>query len=131
LSKEEIRALSRRAGLPTWDLPASPCLASRIQYGLPVTQGRLRQIESAEAGLRTLAQWQALRVRHHGDFVRVEVDREDLWRFVDAAFRARAIRILKDAGFARACLDLSGYRRGALNEPVESGELAESGEARR
>lgn len=131
LSKEEIRALSRRAGLPTWDLPASPCLASRIQYGLPVTQDRLRQIESAEAGLRSLAEWQALRVRHHGDFVRVEVDQMDVGRFADAEFRARAIRILKDAGFARACLDLSGYRRGALNELAERRKPAESREAGR
>lgn len=115
LTKEEIRALSRRAGLPTWDLPASPCLASRIQYGLPVTQGRLSRIEAAEAGLRSLGTWEALRVRHHGDFVRVEVGAADLERFAEPEFRERAARILKDVGFARACLDLSGYRRGGLN----------------
>jgi uncharacterized protein len=124
LTKREIRALSRRAGLPTWDLPASPCLASRIRYGLPVTQDRLRQIEAAEAGLRSLHQWGELRVRHHGDFVRVEVGQRDLERFADPGLRERATRILKDAGFARACLDLSGYRRGALNELARSEELA-------
>jgi len=124
LTKQEIRTLSRRAGLPTWDLPASPCLASRIQYGLPVTQDRLRQIEAAEAGLRSLHVWEALRVRHHGDFVRVEVGQDDLERFADPDLRARATRVLKDAGFARACLDLSGYRRGALNELASSQEDA-------
>ncbi len=124
LTKQEIRTLSKRAGLPTWDLPASPCLASRIQYGLPVTQDRLRQIEAAEAGLRSLHAWEALRVRHHGDFVRVEVGQDDLARFADPGMRAQAIRVLKGAGFARACLDLSGYRRGALNELADSRETA-------
>lgn len=125
LTKDEIRALSRRADLPTWDLPASPCLASRIQYGLPVTQGRLGQIEAAEAGLRSLGAWEALRVRYHGDFVRVEVALVDLERFAALEFRERVTRILKDAGFARACLDLNGYRRGALNEQAKAVELAQ------
>jgi uncharacterized protein len=127
LTKEEIRTLSRRAGLPTWDLPASPCLASRIQYGLPVTQDRLRQIEAAETGLRSLHAWEALRVRHHGDFVRLEVGQADLARFSDPDLRGRAIRVLKDAGFARACLDLKGYRRGALNELQRASERGGEG----
>jgi uncharacterized protein len=131
LTKDEIRALSRRAGLPTWDLPASPCLASRIPYGLPVTQERLRQVEAAEAGLRSLGAWEALRVRHHGDFVRLEVGHDDLARFADAEFRERTAKILKDAGFTRACLDLDGYRRGALNELAGLEGAAESREPRR
>jgi len=124
LTKEEIRALSRRADLPTWDLPASPCLASRIQHGLSVTQNRLGQIEAAEDGLRSLGTWEALRVRHHGDFVRLEVALVDLERFAVPEFCEHVTRILKDAGFARACLDLGGYRRGAWNERAESVELA-------
>jgi uncharacterized protein len=123
LTKEEIRTLSRRAGLPTWDLPASPCLASRLPYGLPVTRDRLSQIEAAEAGLRGLHSWRELRVRHQGDFVRLEVAETDLGRFADPEFRRRATRVLKEAGFARACLDLRGYRRGSLNEAVASARV--------
>ncbi len=116
LGKAEIRALSRAAGLPTWGLPASPCLSSRLVYGLEVTPRRLRQIEEAEARLKALAQWSALRVRHHGDLARLEVGGDDLARLADPALRRRVGDVLREVGFARACLDLEGYRRGALNE---------------
>ncbi len=118
LRKAEIRALSRRAGLPTWDLPASPCLASRIPYGLRVTRRRLRQIEEAEARLRSLRSWTALRVRHHGELARLEVDPGDLERLAEPALRREVAGALREAGFTRACLDLEGYRRGALNEAL-------------
>ncbi len=133
LSKDEIRALSRRAGLPTWDMPASPCLASRISYGTPVTPGRLRRIEEAESRLRSLGTWRELRVRHHGELARLEIDSGGLGGFVEPDLRARVIEALRDAGFSRACLDLSGYRRGALNETQGGGPRsvpgAESGRA--
>ncbi len=116
LTKAEIRALSRVAGLPTWDLPAAPCLASRLVYGLEVTPRRLRQIEEAETRLKTLARWSALRVRHHGELARLEVGAEDLAHLADSDLRRRVADALRDVGFARACLDLEGYRRGALNE---------------
>ncbi len=116
LRKEEIRALSRRAGLPTWDMPASPCLASRISYGTPVTPLRLRRIEEAESRLRALGGWRDLRVRHHGEFVRLEIDPSGLAGLVEPGLRSQVIEALRDAGFSRACLDLAGYRRGALNE---------------
>ncbi len=116
LTKAEIRALSRAAGLPTWELPASPCLASRLVYGLEVTPRRLGQIEEAEARLKALARWSALRVRHHGDLARLEVGGEDLLRLADPDLRRRVGDALRGVGFARACLDLEGYRRGALNE---------------
>ncbi len=116
LTKGDIRALSRAAGLPTWDLPAAPCLASRLVYGLEVTPRRLRQIEAAEARLKALACWSALRVRHHGDLARLEVGADDLARLADPELRRRVGDTLRDVGFARACLDLEGYRRGALNE---------------
>ncbi|MEE9133700.1 MAG: ATP-dependent sacrificial sulfur transferase LarE [Gemmatimonadota bacterium] len=121
LTKAEIRALSRRAALPTWEIPASPCLASRIPYGLQVTPERLRQIEEAEAGLRALHAWRDLRVRHHGELGRLEVAAEDMDRMADPAFREAAVAALKEAGFTRACLDLQGYRRGALNELIGLG----------
>jgi uncharacterized protein len=128
LRKEEIRALSRRAGLPTWDMPASPCLASRISYGTPVTPLRLRRIDAAESRLRSLGAWRELRVRHHGELARLEVDRGGLARLVEPGLRGRVVEALRDAGFSRACLDLDGYRRGALNEG--SGSVPQDGPAR-
>lgn len=120
LTKAEIRALSRAARLPTWEVPASPCLASRIAYGLKVTPRRLRQIEEAESRLRELHVWRDLRVRHHADWARVELPAEDLERLAEPDLRKRVIRALREAGFDRACLDLQGYRRGALNEALAS-----------
>lgn len=113
LGKAMIRAISRRMGLPTWDQPASPCLASRLTYGLRVTPERLAQVEEAESLLRAQG-LREFRVRHHGDAARVEVAPAEL----DAAGAvvsalAPAIRRL---GFRRVLLDVEGYRRGALNE---------------
>jgi uncharacterized protein len=121
LGKDEIRWLSRRAGLPTWDVPASPCLASRIPYGLGVTPARLRQIEEGEARLRALHPWHAVRVRHHGDVARLEIGEADLAAMGDPGIRRQVVGVLREAGFARACLDLCGYRRGALNEALGTG----------
>ena len=122
LTKAEIRILSREAGLPTWDLPASPCLASRIPYGTPVTAGRLRRVEEAEERLHAIHRWRDLRVRYHGDLARLEVPADDLPLFEDSEFRARVLAALRAAGFARACLDLTGYRRGALNRAMNQGD---------
>ena len=118
LTKVEIRALSRAEGLPTWDLPASPCLASRVPYGIEVTPERMRAIERAEEALRGLRAWRGLRVRHHGEFARLEVDPGDLPAFREPGLRRAAARAMLDAGFARVLLDLEGYRRGSLNEGV-------------
>lgn len=120
LSKEEIRALSREAGLPTWDLPASPCLASRIVYGLAVTPERLKEIERAEDALRAIAPWRHLRVRHHGECGRVEVDPGELGLFADRGVWRRAVEAMRNAGFTRVLLDLEGYRRGSLHEGIVS-----------
>jgi uncharacterized protein len=116
LTKAEIRALSRAEGLPTWDLPAAPCLASRVAYGVAVTPDRLRQVERAETAVAALARWRHLRVRHHGTFARVELDPDDLPALADPGLRARVAGAVLDAGFDRVLLDLEGYRRGALNE---------------
>ncbi len=118
LIKAEIRTLSKRAGLPTWDIPASPCLASRIAYGLEVTPGRLRAIEEAEERLRELHDWRELRVRDHGELARLEVAPQDIESLTNARLRTSVIQALKQAGFSRGALDLQGYRRGALNEPL-------------
>jgi pyridinium-3,5-biscarboxylic acid mononucleotide sulfurtransferase len=113
LTKREIRVLSRRAGLPTWDQPASPCLASRVAYGLAVTPERLAQIEKAETALRR-AGLRELRVRHHGDIARIEVAPGELDGAAEVV--AAEAHYLRALGFQRILLDVEGYRRGALNE---------------
>jgi len=119
MSKREVRALSRRAGLPTWDAPASPCLSSRIAYGTTVTIKRLREVETGEEIMRSLG-FREFRVRHHDELVRLEIAPAEL----DAALRrevadelARRFRAL---GFRYVALDLHGYRTGAMNEVLES-----------
>lgn len=113
LGKAEIRALSRRAGLPTWDQPASPCLASRLAYGVSVTPERLAQVERAEAALRARG-LREFRVRHHGDVARIEVAPAEL----DGAPVAiePELGLLRSLGFRRILLDVEGYRSGAMNE---------------
>ncbi|MDX1673793.1 MAG: ATP-dependent sacrificial sulfur transferase LarE [Longimicrobiales bacterium] len=113
LTKREVRALSRELGLPTWDQPASPCLASRLPYGLAVTPRRLRQVEGAEALLRARG-LRELRVRHHDTVARVEVAPPELDRAV-AVVAEEAARI-RALGFEAVVVDVQGYRRGALNE---------------
>lgn len=113
LTKSEIRLLSRERGLPTWDLPAAPCLSSRIPYGLAVTPRRLGQVEAAEAALRA-AGFDELRVRHHGDAARIEVAPAERARVLELG---RTLdRELRAVGFASVLLDVEGYRRGGLNE---------------
>lgn len=115
LTKSEIRALSRAADLPTWDQPASPCLSSRLPYGLTVTPRRLRQIEFAERVLREYG-FHEFRVRHHGDVARIETSPVERARAIALATELNdAVRAL---GFAAVVLDVEGYRRGALNEAL-------------
>lgn len=113
LSKAEIRALSREAGLPTWDRPASPCLASRIAYGIQVTPRRLAQVEQAESLVRDQG-FREVRVRHHGDVARIEVGPEELE--IAAGRLEPVVAQLRALGFSRVLLDVEGYRRGALHE---------------
>jgi uncharacterized protein len=120
LSKAEIRALSRAAGLPTADLPASACLASRLPYGTEVTPERLSQVERGEEALRALG-FRQLRVRHHGVLARVEIDPQELPRALDAEMARRISAALKPLGFRFVALDLDGYRTGALNEVLATG----------
>jgi uncharacterized protein len=115
LGKEDIRALSRAAGLPTADLPASACLASRLPYGTEVTRERLRQVEDGEARLRDLG-FRQVRLRHHGVLARVEIDPRELPRALDPAMAAAIVAAIKPLGFRWVSLDLEGYRTGSLNE---------------
>lgn len=115
LTKDEIRRISRRLGLPTWDQPASACLSSRIPYGDPVTVEKLRMIEQAEDVLHSLG-FRACRVRHHGEIARIELDAADLGRALDEKVRRAIVDDLKAIGFKYIGLDLQGYRTGSLNE---------------
>lgn len=119
LGKAEIRALSREAGLPTWEAPASPCLASRLPYGVAVTPRRLREVEEGEAALRALGVGGDLRVRHHAGVARVEISPEVVEAWADRpSVRAEVATRLRAAGFRRVVLDLEGYRTGSLNRAL-------------
>jgi uncharacterized protein len=115
LRKDEIRALSRQAGLPTWDEPASACLSSRIPYHSEVTVGKLRTIEQAEEAVRALG-FRLFRVRHHGEMARVEIARDEMPRALEPAVASAMVRALKALGYQYVTLDLQGYRTGSLNE---------------
>jgi len=117
LSKAEIRLLSRRAGLPTWDRPASACLASRLPYGTEVTPERLDLVERGEAALRALG-FRQFRVRLHDKLARVEISPDEMPRALSLEMAAAISDRLKAAGFAYVALDLEGYRQGALNETL-------------
>jgi pyridinium-3,5-biscarboxylic acid mononucleotide sulfurtransferase len=117
LTKQEIRELSRAMGLPTWDKPSSPCLASRIPYGTPVTLEILQRIDRSETFLRRLGAGQ-VRLRHHGDTARIEVMPEDMPRLLDDKTRSSLVAYLKSLGYRYVTLDLSGYRTGSLNDAM-------------
>jgi uncharacterized protein len=116
LTKADIRERSRARGLPTWQQPSSPCLSSRIPYGTPVTVGRLRRVETAEAALRALGISGDLRVRHFGARARVELSAGELaaWSAPDRLDRLRAAVI--DAGYTEVEVDPRGFRSGGMNE---------------
>jgi uncharacterized protein len=115
LRKVEIRELSRRVGLPTWDEPASACLSSRIPYHTEVTSEKLRMIERAEDKLRALG-FKVCRVRHHDDLARLEIGRDELQRALEPELASVIVRELKDLGYRHVTIDLQGYRTGSLNE---------------
>jgi pyridinium-3,5-biscarboxylic acid mononucleotide sulfurtransferase len=118
LSKSEIRELSRLAGLPTWDEPASACLSSRIPYFSEVTDEKLRMIERAETVLRDLG-FRICRVRHHDTIARLELGREEMARALDPEMSEVIDRELRAIGYAHVTIDLRGYRLGSLNEALK------------
>jgi pyridinium-3,5-biscarboxylic acid mononucleotide sulfurtransferase len=122
LSKDEIRALARQAGLRVWDKPASACLSSRIEYGRPVTREALATVERGEDALRALG-FRQLRVRHHGEIVRIEIAREELPRALDPAMAGKFTSIFKALGFKFVTLDMEGFRSGSMNTLLAAEEL--------
>jgi uncharacterized protein len=117
LTKADVRALSRDLGLPTAELPASPCLSSRLPYGTPVTLEALRRVERAEAAVRALG-FRELRVRHLGEAARVEIAHEEMERLDDAGLREAVEQAVRAAGYAVVTIDPQGYRRGRLNDAL-------------
>ena len=119
LTKDEIRELSKERGLPTWDKPAMACLSSRIPYGSPVTIEVLDQVEEAEAFLRSLGIRQ-LRVRHHGDMARIELDEGGMAVLMSGGRRSAVVERFKQLGFLYVTLDLAGFRSGSMNDVLKA-----------
>lgn len=121
LTKPEIRELSRQLGLPTADVPASPCLASRVAYGESITEEKLHQVEQAEDILRQMG-FVEFRVRHHGPVARIEVPAADIAKITQSSCREQIIEKFKSLGFQYISLDLQGFRSGSLNETLSEKE---------
>jgi uncharacterized protein len=117
LTKDDIRALARDAGLDSWNEPASACLSSRIPYGDEVSNEKLRQIEQAETVLRELG-FRVFRVRHHETVARLEIARSEMARALDPGINTQLVASLKALGYQYVSLDLQGYRLGSLNEAL-------------
>ncbi len=126
LTKNEIRELARQAGLRIWDKPASACLSSRIEYGRPVTREALNVVERGEDAIRALG-FRQFRVRHHGDIVRIEIEREELDRALNPAMAAQFTTIFKALGFKFVTLDLEGFRSGSMNALLPAEQLRRTG----
>ncbi|MDQ6652852.1 MAG: ATP-dependent sacrificial sulfur transferase LarE [Acidobacteriota bacterium] len=118
MNKEEVRLLSRRAGLPTWDKPASPCLSSRIAYGIPVTIERLSAVDRGEEILREMG-FREFRVRHHDNLVRLEIAAAEMTRALQLDIVGEFAARFRQLGFKYVTLDLHGYRSGAMNEVLD------------
>jgi uncharacterized protein len=130
LTKRELRLLAERWGLPTWDKPATPCLSSRIAYGVEVTPQRLKMIDQAEQYLRRRG-FRPLRVRYHdGDVARIEVPPDQLPKLAEPQLRREVVEHIRSLGFRYVSLDLEGFRSGSLNEvlPPESLHIADDGQ---
>ncbi|MDI6857647.1 MAG: ATP-dependent sacrificial sulfur transferase LarE [Dehalococcoidia bacterium] len=124
LRKADIRELSRRSNLPTWDKPSMACLASRLPYGTPVTEAALQQVEAAEDFIRSLGCRQ-VRVRHHGELARIEVEPQALETLAKGEARKAIVERLKSLGYLYVTLDLAGFRSGSLNEALNVPEREE------
>ncbi|MDN5348001.1 MAG: pyridinium-3,5-biscarboxylic acid mononucleotide sulfurtransferase [Clostridia bacterium] len=121
LTKEEIRTISRQLNLPTWDKPSLACFSSRIPYGQPITLDKINQVAAAETFLRGAKGLRQVRVRHHGEIARIEVQPQDFALFMDISFRQELIDRFKEIGFIYIALDLEGYNSGSLNKMLERG----------
>lgn len=117
LTKQDVRKLSKLINLPTADLPSNPCLVSRFEYGLEITEERLRQVEMAENYLKSLG-LEDIRVRHHGNIARIEVKPNDLEKFITTPLREKTLEKFKALGFSYVTIDIEGFRTGAMNETL-------------
>ena len=117
-TKADIRRVSREIGLPTWDLPSSPCLASRVAYGLPITLPLLRRLHMGEEALRQMG-FSQCRLRYHGPIVRIEVPEEEQSLLLSGEGRKGLIERLSELGFAHITLDLKGFRSGSMDEQLK------------
>jgi uncharacterized protein len=117
LTKADIRALSKKRGLPTWNKPSAACLASRIPYGETITKEKLERIEKGEAWLASLG-FGAIRLRHHGALARIEVPGGEIPRLASGALRGKVVAKMKALGFRYVTVDLEGYRSGSMNETL-------------
>ncbi|HOO18432.1 MAG TPA: ATP-dependent sacrificial sulfur transferase LarE [Phycisphaerae bacterium] len=117
ISKRELREIAAELGLSIYDKPASPCLASRVQYGQTITPEKLARVDAAEQFLRALG-FRECRVRHHEHLARIEVPPGELSRFADAELRGRVDERLRELGFQYVTLDLRGFRSGSMNEVI-------------
>jgi uncharacterized protein len=119
-TKKDVRALAKRLGLPSWDKPANPCLASRVPYGTPITLETLKKIRAGEKFLRDQG-FPVVRLRHHGETARIEVPTAELPRLVRPATARRIAAKLRSLGYLWTAVDLEGYRMGSLNRAVTGG----------
>jgi uncharacterized protein len=126
LGKQEIRELSRLAGLRIWDKPASACLSSRIEYGRPVTREALDVVERGEEAIRQLG-FRQFRVRHHGEIVRIEIARDEMDRALNPSMAAEFTVIFRKLGFKFVTLDLEGFRSGSMNALLPAELLRRTG----
>jgi uncharacterized protein len=122
LSKDDVRAIARHLGIPTWDKPSFACLASRFPYWQGITQENLMKIDDAETFLRDHG-FRFFRVRHHDDkTARIELGPQDFHRVFDDTFRTKLVTHFKSLGFLYVTLDLQGYRTGSMNEVLTQEE---------
>jgi len=118
MTKEDIRYFSRKMSLKTWDKPSFACLASRFPYGKEITREKLTIVDKAERFLRGL-NFKQVRVRHHGEIARIELERKDIGTFISKGLMDKVAKKFKELGFLYVTLDLEGYRSGSMNEPLK------------
>jgi len=118
MTKEDIRYFSKKMGLKTWNKPSFACLASRFPYGKEITKEKLTIVDKAERFLRGL-NFRQVRVRHHGEIARIELERDDIATFISKGLMEKVVKKFKELGFLYVTLDLEGYRMGSMNEPLK------------
>jgi uncharacterized protein len=118
MTKEDIRNFSKKMGLKTWNKPSFACLASRFPYGKEITKEKLTTVDKAESFLRKL-NFKQVRVRHHGEIARIELERDDIGTFVSKGLMDEVVKKFKELGFLYVTLDLEGYRTGSMDEPLK------------